>query len=235
MALQRGRGGPGGRQSPIPLISAVGHETDTTLIDYAADRRAPTPTAAAEIAVPVRGELLGQLGELAHRAQHCLARRAERSRERFDLIASRWPEPQAIFAPMRQRLDELGERIPRSLAARAGSARADLNLVAGRLRRDLIDQRIARLAERLSAAWKMAELSHPERPLQRGYARVTSRDGRTLISARGAREAKRFTLRFADGSVDGSVDDGAPPRMVERKSRNSYIAPQPGLFDPPEE
>src|SRR4051812_5097103 len=64
-------------ESPIPLISAVGHEPDTTLIDHAAARRAPTPTAAAEIAVPVRGELLAQLGELSHRAQHCLARRAE--------------------------------------------------------------------------------------------------------------------------------------------------------------
>jgi len=221
--------------SPIPLISAVGHETDTTLIDHAADRRAPTPTAAAEIAVPVRGELFGQLSELAHRAQHCLARRAERSRERFDLTMARWPEPQAIFAPTMQRVDELGERLPRSLAARAGSARADLNLVAGRLRRDLIDQRISRLSEKLSDAWKMAELAHPERPLQRGYARVTSRDGHTLIHARHAREAKLLTLRFADGSVDASVDEGGPSHPVERKARRPYIAPQPGLFDPPEE
>src|SRR4051812_43314275 len=147
-------------ESPIPLISAVGHETDTTLIDFASDLRAPTPTAAAEIAVPVRADLFAQLSELAHRAQQCLARRAERSRERFDLTVCRWPEPQAILAPMVQRVDELGERLPRSLAARAGNARADLNLVAGRLRRDLIDQRIGRLSERLAAAWAMAELVH---------------------------------------------------------------------------
>ena len=70
-------------------------------------------------------------------------------------------------------LDDLGERLPRSLAARAGNARADLNLVAGRLRRELVDQRIARLSEQLAAAWKMAELVHPERPLQAGFARVT--------------------------------------------------------------
>ncbi len=226
--------------SPIPLISAVGHETDTTLIDHAADRRAPTPTAAAEIAVPVRTELFSTLGNLQHRAQECLSRRVERTRERFELTLCRWPEPQAIFAPMVQQLDDLRERLPRSLAARAGSARADMNLVAGRLRRELLDQRIERLSERLGAAWKMAELAHPERPLQRGYARVTSRDGHTLIRARDARAEKLLTLRFGDGSLDAALDEGADPRgadprPVERKARRSYIAPQPGLFDGSEE
>jgi len=221
--------------SPIPLISAVGHETDTTLIDHASDRRAPTPTAAAEIAVPVRTELFAQLGELSHRARQCLARRAERSRERFDLTVCRWPQPQAIFAPMTQRLDEVGERLPRSLAARAGTARGDLNLVAGRLRRDLLDQRIARLSEKLSAAWKMAELAHPERPLSKGYVRVTDRDGKTLTHARDAREAARLTLQFGDGSVDASVDGASPRAAVEPKRRKPYIASQPGLFDPAEE
>jgi exodeoxyribonuclease VII large subunit len=221
--------------SPIPLISAVGHETDTTLIDHASDRRAPTPTAAAEIAVPVRSELAAQLGDLQHRAQHCLARRIERTRERFELTVCRWPEPQAIFAPMVQRLDEVGERLPRSLAARAGTARGDLNLVAGRLRRDLLDRRVERLTEQLSGLWRMAELAHPERPLSKGYVRVTSRAGATLTHAADARAAKLLTLRFGDGSVDAAVDEGAPPRPVERKPRRSYISPQPGLFDPAED
>ena len=218
-------------ESPIPLIAAVGHETDTTLIDHAADLRAPTPTAAAELAVPVRAELFTQLAGLQHRAQECLSRRVERTRERFELTVCRWPEPQAIFAPVIQRLDEVGERLPRSLAARAGSARADLNLVAGRLRRDLLDQRIGRLAERLSAAWKMAELAHPERPLSKGYVRVTSRDGRTLTHAADARAAQHLTLHFGDGKVDAAVDGAAPPKPVEPKPRKPYIAPQPGLFD----
>ena len=222
-------------ESPIPLISAVGHETDTTLIDHASDRRAPTPTAAAEMAVPVRSELVAELGELAHRAQHCLARRTERARERFDLTVCRWPEPQAIFQPVAQRLDEIAERLPRSLAARAGSARADMNLIAGRLRRDLVDHRIARLGERLSAAWKMAELSHPERPLQRGFARVTDRDGKTLMSAAAATAARELRLRFGDGEIDASVSSSGQPAPVERKPRRSYVAPQPGLFDAPEE
>ena len=222
-------------ESPIPLISAVGHETDTTLIDHVADLRAPTPTAAAELAVPVRSELFAQLGELQHRAQQCLSRRVERGRERFDLTVCRWPEPQAIFAPMAQRLDEVGERLPRSLAARAGSARADLNLVAGRLRRELIDQRIVRLTERLSAAWKMAELAHPERPLSKGYVRVTSREGATLTHSADARAAQRLTLHFGDGAVDAAVDNSAPKQAVEPKRRKPYMPPQPGLFDAPEE
>lgn len=222
-------------ESAIPLISAVGHETDTTLIDFASDFRAPTPTAAAEIAVPVRSELIAQLSELQHRAQHCLSRRVERSRERLELTVSRWPEAQAIFAPMIQRIDEIGDRLPRSLAARTSQARADMNLVTGRLRRDLLDQRINRLSERLAATWKVAELVHPERPLSKGYVRVTNGDGRTLTRASDARAEHYLTLHFGDGNVDATVGRDTSQQPVERKPKRSYIAPQPGLFDRPEE
>jgi exodeoxyribonuclease VII large subunit len=222
-------------ESPIPLISAVGHETDTTLIDHAADLRAPTPTAAAELAVPVRSELLAQLAELTHRARHCVSRGADRSRERFDLTVCRWPEPQTLFAPVAQRLDDLGERLRRSLSARAGSARADMNLIAGRLRRELLDQRIARLGDKLQSVWTMAGLVHPERPLSRGFARVTARDGRTLTRVGDARAAKAVTLHFGDGAADAEVGADSAPRPVERKPRRPYIPPQPGLFDAGEE
>jgi exodeoxyribonuclease VII large subunit len=222
-------------ESPIPLISAVGHETDTTLIDHAADLRAPTPTAAAELAVPVRAELFAQLGELQHRAEYCLSRRIERSRERFDLTVCRWPKPESIFASVVQRVDELGERLPRSLSARAGNARADMNLIAGRLRRELVDQRISRMTEQLSALWKMAELAHPERPLSKGYVRVTSRDGRTLTHAAEAQKERLLRLRFGDGAVDASTDAASTQTRVERKAGKSYMPPQPGLFDAPEE
>ena len=223
-------------ESPIPLISAVGHETDTTLIDHAADLRAPTPTAAAELAVPVRSELFAQLAEFQHRARNCLSRRVERSRERYDLTVCRWPHPQAIFAPAVQRVDDLGDRLPRSLGARAATARAELNLVSGRLRRDLVEQRIARMSEQLGALWRLAELAHPDKPLQRGFARVTSRDGRTLTRAADARAARDLRLHFGDGAVDAAVEGAATKTLrVERAPRRSYIAPQPGLFDAPEE
>ena len=222
-------------ESPIPLISAVGHETDTTLIDHAADLRAPTPTAAAELAVPVRAELAAHLAELGRRGHNCLARQSDRARERFQLTACRWPQAQTLFAPVAQRIDDLGERLPRALSARAGHARGDLNLVAGRLRSELVEQRIVRLSEQLGALWKMAELVHPERPLTRGFARVTSRSGTTLTSAGAAGTERLLTLHFADGRVPVAVEPSRGASPVERKRRPTYMPPQPGLFDQSEE
>ena len=121
-------------ESPIPLISAVGHETDTTLIDYASDRRAPTPTAAAEMAVPVRSELASSLSDLGQRMRACLVRSAQRAGERLEITVHRWPQAQNLLAPAGQRLDEIGDRLPRALAARTTQGRADLSAVAPRLR-----------------------------------------------------------------------------------------------------
>jgi exodeoxyribonuclease VII large subunit len=226
-------------ESPIPLISAVGHETDTTLIDFASDLRAPTPTAAAELAVPVRSELMAQLAELAHRGRACLGRHADRARERYALTICRWPEPQALFAPAAQRLDEIGERLPRALGARAGEAKAELNAVAPRLRRELLSDRIGRAREGVDALWRLAELAHPERPLARGFVRVTDRAGNTVTRSADALAARLLTLRFGDGEVDAVTGDAADapslkPRL-ERARKPSYPALQPGLFDEPQE
>jgi exodeoxyribonuclease VII large subunit len=221
-------------ESPIPLISAVGHETDTTLIDHASDLRAPTPTAAAEIAVPVRAELLALLDELSARKRRCLGKRASDARERLALTSCRWPAADTLLGPKRQRLDDTAERMPRGLAARAHKAEALMNLTASRLRPDLLAQKVARASDRLQASAKMLPLVHPDRPLGRGFVRVTAAaDGRTLTHAADARAAGRLLLRFGDGEVAASTEGDTPPspRKVERSPKRSYAPPQPNLFD----
>lgn len=106
--------------STIPLISAVGHETDTTLIDFVADRRAPTPTAAAEIAVPVRRDLVLQVEGLLLRLEHGVERRLDVLGQQVEGLARGLPRPQTLLGLAAQRLDDLGERLglrsPRELA-----------------------------------------------------------------------------------------------------------------------
>jgi exodeoxyribonuclease VII large subunit len=219
-------------ESPIPVISAVGHETDTTLADFAADRRAPTPTAAAEMAVPVRADLAHHVRELGARAERLARRYHERAGERFAVVADRFPELDSLFAGQQQKLDDLAERLPRALDRRIAVARGDLAHAAGALRPALLDRKLDRARERLAAtrlserpilmkieqgrraldaAWRIAEQLHPDKPLQRGYVRVEKRGGGVLTHSAEARAAGLLTLHFADGAVDAAVDDGSAP------------------------
>ena len=141
-----------------------------------------------------------------------------------------------------QRADELGERLPRALAGRAGAALADLNAVAPRLRVDALFDRLRIARDRLESQWRLAMLAHPDRPLERGFVRVTDRKGRTLAKVADAKAAHDVTLHFGDGAADATIADGAsqaaPPvrrARVERKPAAPYIKPLPGLFDAPEE
>ena len=213
----------------IPIISAVGHETDTSLADFAADVRAPTPTAAAEIAVPVRGDLIGQLRELGARIERCARRAFERSAEQLAIGLRRWPAREALLAPQRQKLDDLADRLPRALRTELSHARAALGQAAGALRPGLLAGAHRRATERLEALWRVAQLAHPNRPLERGYARVEDRAGKTLISAAAARAADRLRLVFADGGVEARVGEAG----VERPRRTPYLKPpgeQPKLL-----
>ena len=111
-------------ESTIPLISAVGHETDTTLIDYVADARAPTPTGAAEIAVPVRTDLLLRLRQLGERQAQGLYRLTQQAKRRLE--ASRLPRPERLLEFQRQKLDHLTERLPKALMFGLQQLRAQL-------------------------------------------------------------------------------------------------------------
>jgi exodeoxyribonuclease VII large subunit len=218
----------------IPVISAVGHETDTTLCDFAADRRAPTPTAAAEMAVPVRAELLAGLAQTGLRAHGAIRRLAERFSERIVNLARLLPKPESLFEPQAQRLDDLGERALRALAARHALAGSVLKPYRERLDPRLLQRRAADAENRLAGLSRLLEQLHPERPLERGYARIMDRDGNTLITAVAARKAGALTLKFADGNVDARVEkEGGQPYSRKRKpaAKPGKKPGQPGLFD----
>src|SRR5438552_2862215 len=135
--------------SAIPLISAVGHETDTTLIDHASDRRAPTPTAAAEMAVPVRLDLIGQLNTKTGRLTGGLSRLFTSHRQNLAGLARGLPDPQDLLGAAAQRLDDRTERLRLSIAARFAGARQRLELAAARLRPAALAADIRRARDRL--------------------------------------------------------------------------------------
>ena len=136
--------------STIPVISAVGHETDTTLIDYAADRRAPTPTAAAEMAVPVRRDLAAALATLEDRRQRALQRRFTEARNRLATQTRLLPAPDALLQAPRQRLDRATEGLPRGLRALVAARRLHLARgAAGRFGPALLRHRLALRVSRL--------------------------------------------------------------------------------------
>jgi exodeoxyribonuclease VII large subunit len=187
--------------SPIPVISAVGHETDTTLADHAADRRAPTPTAAAEIAVPVLRELAAMLDEYRLRLGKCVHRPLALGRERLDARLVRMPRPDALVAQKVQKLDDAAERLRRALADRATRARHLLQDDRHRLSAPLLQANLRNARERLAALERVMRSLDPDSVLQRGYARVTDAGGRTLTTAAAAGREPALTLRFRDGKL----------------------------------
>lgn len=138
----------------IPIISAVGHETDTTLCDYAADVRAPTPTAAAEIAVPVRMDLIAHLNQQGARMGRLARRYHERGCEQANALARLLPRPAQLLEPQRQRTDDLAERLRRGLAHRISDARGELAHAGAALRPALLSHRVSRDRERLERHWR---------------------------------------------------------------------------------
>ena len=235
---------------PIPTISAVGHETDTTLADYAADRRAPTPTAAAEMAVPVRAELAAALADFEARKKRAILRPVQLGRERLQARADRLPKREALLEPHAQRLDDLAERLRRGLRDRAAQGRerlSNLRLAPAVLERNLreaqralagqklapalVERPLAERRERLAALGRLAEQLHPDRPLARGYVRVTDADGRTITDRAGAAKEAALTLKFRDGDLDVSTGGAAAPSTPRRKPARSRTAPkQEDLF-----
>ncbi|HSX55413.1 MAG TPA: exodeoxyribonuclease VII large subunit, partial [Sphingomonas sp.] len=155
----------------IPVISAVGHETDTTLCDYAADMRAPTPTAAAEMAVPVRAELANAIATMGLRAERCVRRYHERGGERLAALVRVLPRRDALLGPQRQKADDMGARLDRALERRVTVSRGVLDRAGGALRPAVLERKLDTLRHQLQGLDKLLDAVNPDNLLQRGYVR----------------------------------------------------------------
>ena len=212
----------------VPVISAVGHETDFTIADFVADVRAPTPSAAAELAVPIRDDLTAELALLRRRGSRALAETARRARHELERARARLGDPRRLLDERRQRLDEHVERSRRVLARRLAAAHADLRALEVRLHRAHPHRRIAEqrhaladMRHRLQAALVPAlgrrrhaiEAAHgklealsPMRVLERGFSLTQRADGRVVTSAGDVSPGERITVRVHDGGIDATVE-----------------------------
>jgi exodeoxyribonuclease VII large subunit len=193
--------------SEIPLISAVGHETDWTLIDYASDQRAPTPTGAAEMAVPVKADLEAQVANLAARLGRAMTRQMDIRRREVRDLARALPSIDQVLALPRRRFDEASARLGRGLEMTTVNKRRAFERVSAHLRSDILSTRIAeqrqRLAERMTRGERIIE-----RLFDRMRARISSADAvlrglPSRLQAQTDRQRDRLgnVARRGDGAV----------------------------------
>jgi len=214
--------------SAIPLISAVGHETDTTLIDFASDLRAPTPTGAAEKAVPVRADLIQRVTTLEGRLKNGLVRGLDKRRTEVRAAAGRLPRLETLFQIPQQRFDRAAERLNASLVANTRAAQSKLDRIAARLRpealgqditrrRDLLARAAARLQpamarhlvnhrKHLDASARMLESLSHKSVLARGFVMVQREDGTLVRAAKDLNAGDVVELSFADDVKKAVID-----------------------------
>ena len=170
------------RASRIPVVVGVGHETDVTIADFAADRRAPTPTAAAEMVSPSREELLARVGELAQRATREALRRIEYAMQTVDALARRLVHPRERLRTSRQLLGQLAARLALAAARRM----------------DFFDAQLARLKASLASL-------NPEAVLERGYSLTRDAQGTVVRDAAKLQVGEQLTTTLARGWVESEI------------------------------
>ena len=191
-------------QSPVPIISGVGHETDFTIADFCADLRAPTPTAAAELVAQPRSVWLGALDLLTDRLQDGVQRHLDQRGQRLDQLAVRLGRPSGLAVREQQRLAQLAERMRHAALLKLQQLTHNQKALEAdfpqKLQRSLVDrhQRLERAALRL-------QLLDPRLVLQRGYALLSDADGRTITSVHQAPPGTALQATLADGALDLTV------------------------------
>ncbi|WP_409020216.1 exodeoxyribonuclease VII large subunit [Brevundimonas vesicularis] len=236
-------------EARIPIISAVGHETDTTLIDFVADRRAPTPTGAAEIATPVLADLRYGLSDLDGRLTRAGARVLEDRRTRLRAAARGLPaRPEDLLALPQQRLDHAATRLASALQRNVAVHERHLAVASGRLTRQLLDRAIERRNDRLTAfsirftpamkrqldrdAQRLGALSRalatldPKRP-KPGFARIEDEHGGMIASAAELSAGQSVQIVFGDGARGALIEGAAPPASPATVPPSRPARPRP--------
>ena len=196
--------------SPIPVVCGVGHETDISLADLAADLRAPTPTAAAELAAPAQADALAALDSRQAALLRTLQRVLQVQAQRLDHAATRLGQPGRAVLQQRQRLDELGRRRERAFAVGRAQQGQHLQRLAQRGERALHGQ-LQRLQLRLAAAAQALQAHDPQRVLHRGYAWIETDAGQPVVSAQALRIGQTVRAVWADGRALAEVKAVEPP------------------------
>jgi exodeoxyribonuclease VII large subunit len=196
--------------SPIPVVCGVGHETDITLADLAADLRAPTPTAAAELAAPAREALRAQLAQLQDRLTRSVARSVQARAQGLDHRASRLGQPARVLLGQRQRLDALAHRLARAPRPALEGSRHHVERAAQRLRTAVALQ-MQRRSQALAALGARLPLLDPQRVLERGYALITAAQGEVVRAPSQLEPGQSYRVRLAEGAVDLVPGRVTPP------------------------
>ena len=197
-------------QSPVPLVSGVGHETDFTIADFCADLRAPTPTAAAELVAQPREVWLGALDLLADRLESAVQRQIDLRHQRLDQAAQRLGRPSGLAAREQLRLARCAQRLRHGMLLNLER----LTLKHKALEADLpikVTRQLTQQSDRLERARMQLELLNPHLVLQRGYALLTDSQGHAVTSVGQARLGDALRATLADGVLDVTVDQ---PRLL---------------------